>query len=117
MCKRYVDPLPLECPQLETWPATQTCAPTGNQTSDLCRLALSPLSHTSQGSLVNLNQNSKLKNHCAQYNKNATYVAIYIFARENAFEKHTFVVFACSASTGCSLGDQDSPIGYALERT
>ena len=38
-------------PQLGTWPATQACALTGNQTSDLlvCRPALSPLSHTSQG--------------------------------------------------------------------
>ena len=43
--------LPLECPQpLGTWPATQPCAPPGNQTSDplVLRLALSPLSHTSQ---------------------------------------------------------------------
>ena len=37
--------------RLETWPATQACALTGNQTSDplVCRLALSPLSHTSEG--------------------------------------------------------------------
>ena len=26
--------LPLECPLLEIWPATQTCALTGNQTGD-----------------------------------------------------------------------------------
>ena len=34
--------LPLMCPQLGTWPATQACALTGNQTSDplICRLAL-----------------------------------------------------------------------------
>lgn len=50
--------------------------------------------------LINLNQNFKLKNHCAQYNGNATYVmALYIFARGNAFEKHTSVVFAHSAYT------------------
>ena len=38
-------------PQLETWPVTQACAPTGNQTSDplVSRLLLNPLSHTSQG--------------------------------------------------------------------
>ena len=37
---------------LGTWPATHTCAPTGNQTSDhlVRRPALSPQSHTSQGS-------------------------------------------------------------------
>ena len=31
--------LPLECPLLGTWPTTQTCALTGNQTSDplVCR--------------------------------------------------------------------------------
>ena len=45
--------LPLACPLLETWPASQACYLTGNRTTDplLCRLALSPLSHTSQGQL------------------------------------------------------------------
>ena len=34
-----------------SWPATQACALIENQTSDplVCRLALDPLSHTSQG--------------------------------------------------------------------
>ena len=43
--------LPLMCPLLGTWPAAQAGALTGNQTSDplVCRLLLSPLSHTSQG--------------------------------------------------------------------
>ena len=43
--------LPLAPPPLETWPATQACALTGNQTCDplLHSLVLSPLSHTSQG--------------------------------------------------------------------
>ena len=43
--------LPLARPQLGTWPATPACAPAGNQTHDLlvCRPALNPLSHTSQG--------------------------------------------------------------------
>ena len=38
-------------PLLGTWPATQACALPGNQTRDhlVCRLALNPLSHTSQG--------------------------------------------------------------------
>ena len=42
--------LPLACPQLGTWPATQACALTGTRTSDLlfCWTALTPLSHTSQ---------------------------------------------------------------------
>ena len=54
MCERYIDQLPLTFPQLETWPATQACALTGNQTSDLsvCRPVLNPLSHTSQGMIL-----------------------------------------------------------------
>ena len=43
--------LPLRCPLLETWPTTQACALTGNQTGDplVRRPTLNPLSHTSQG--------------------------------------------------------------------
>ena len=43
--------LPLPGPQLGTWPATQACAQTGNQTCDplVHRPALNPLSRTSQG--------------------------------------------------------------------
>ena len=39
------------CPQLRTWPATQACALIGNPTGHplVHRLALNPLSHTSQG--------------------------------------------------------------------
>ena len=53
MCKRYIDRLPLTCPQPGTRPATQACALTGNRTSDLSvhRLVLNPLSHTSQGDM------------------------------------------------------------------
>ena len=42
--------LPLTCPLLGTWPTTQACALTGNRTGNTLthRLALSPLSHTSQ---------------------------------------------------------------------
>ena len=42
--------LPLSRPLLGTWPATQVCALTGNQTSDplVHRPVLNPLSHTSQ---------------------------------------------------------------------
>ena len=38
---------------LLTWPETQACALTGNRTSEplVSRLALSPLSYTSQGSI------------------------------------------------------------------
>ena len=43
--------LPLVRPLLRTWPTTQACALTGNRTSNslVCRPALKPLSHTSQG--------------------------------------------------------------------
>ena len=53
MCERYINPLSLARPQLGTRPATQACAWTGNQTRDpsVCRPALNPLSHTSQGIL------------------------------------------------------------------
>ena len=47
--------LHLTHPHLGTWPATQACALTGNQTRDLsfCRPVLNPLSHTTQGSIIN----------------------------------------------------------------
>ena len=46
--------VPLTCPLLGTWPTTQACALTGNQTSDLLvhKPVLNPLSHTSQGRIV-----------------------------------------------------------------
>ena len=46
--------LPLMHPHLGTWPATQACSLTRNQTSDplVHRQALNPLSHTSQGYIV-----------------------------------------------------------------
>ena len=50
-CERYIDQLPLTRFQLGTWPATQACALTGNQTGNplVHRTALNPLNHTSQG--------------------------------------------------------------------
>ena len=52
--------LPLTRPLLGTWPATQACALTGNRTSDplVCRPALNPLSHTSQGKIMFLTASS-----------------------------------------------------------
>ena len=49
--------LPLVRPLLGTWPATQACALTGNQTGNplVCRLVLNPLSHTSQDCFSILN--------------------------------------------------------------
>ena len=49
MCERY-----MVAYLLGTWSTTQACALTGNQTSDpvVHRPALSPLTHTSQGSIL-----------------------------------------------------------------
>ena len=49
--RNIIDGLRLTHPRLGTWPATWACALTRNRTSDLSvlRLALSPLSPTSQG--------------------------------------------------------------------
>ena len=51
ICKRNINWFLLASPQLGTWPTTQACALTGIRTGDLsvCRLALNPLSRTSQG--------------------------------------------------------------------
>ena len=51
----------LRTPLLGTWPATQACALSGNRTrhSLVRRLALSPLSHTSQGRYDRFNSINK----------------------------------------------------------
>ena len=53
--------LPLMHPLLGTWPTTQACTLTGNQTSSplVHRLALNPLSHTSQGSSIYLDMRNQ----------------------------------------------------------
>ena len=58
--------LPLVYPLVGTWPTTQACALTGNRTSDPldCRPACTPLSHTSQGSLLFFNHDMNEYNHC-----------------------------------------------------
>ena len=45
--------LPLMCPLLGTWPATQVCALTGNQPGNplVCRPVSNPLSHNRKGSI------------------------------------------------------------------
>ena len=57
--------LPLTCPLLGTWPATQACALTGNLTSDplVRRPGLNPLWYTSQGGRRNLDTFRVLLNH------------------------------------------------------
>ena len=55
MCKRNINQLPFPRSQQETWPTTQECAWTRNQTGDLlvCWTMPNPLSHTSQGKNFN----------------------------------------------------------------
>ena len=53
--------LPLVCPLLGTWPTTQAYALTGNRTGDslVHKPAFNPLSHTSQGLYLALDDKSK----------------------------------------------------------
>ena len=61
--------LPLVRPPLGTWPATQACALTGNQTSDLLvhRPELNPQSHTSQGQLFYVSKSGDDWNNLSAY--------------------------------------------------
>ena len=54
--------LPLVCPLLGTWPATQACALTGNRTGDslVHRPALNLLNHTIQGYMREFFDNLKV---------------------------------------------------------
>ena len=63
MCDRNIDQLLLASPQLGTWPITQACALTGNQTGNLSfhRPVLIPLRHTSQGRILFFCSNSLSK--------------------------------------------------------
>ena len=75
MCERYINRLSLAHSQLGTWPTTQACSLTGNQTGDLlvCRLAHNPRSHTSQGLSYHsflkrpLERRAKEKGQCRKY--------------------------------------------------
>ena len=73
--------LPLACHQLGTWPATQACALTGNQTSDplVHRLALNPVSHTSQGLII-----------VFQYNRYPCNPGYFIFCTYKAYPQKVF---------------------------
>ena len=73
--------VPLTFSQLETWPATQACALTGNQTGDLLvrRLVLNPLSHTSQGSNhIPEGKASGCESHCGSGLPSAKMVALLV---------------------------------------
>ena len=69
VCERYINQLSLTCTQPRIWPITRACALTGNRTCDFLvyRPALSPLTHTSQGSLSELEQDSPISFSGLQY--------------------------------------------------
>ena len=54
--------LPVMCPHLGTWPATQACALTGNRTGNplVCRPVLSPLSYTMQSLNISISQQQRM---------------------------------------------------------
>ena len=64
-----IDQLLLAHPQQGTWPTTQACALTGSGTCDLsvCRPALIPLSHTSQGSFSSTYKCDQISNILKKY--------------------------------------------------
>ena len=72
MCEKYINKFLLPP---GTWPTTQACALTGNQTGDLlvCRPALNPLSHTSQGDIKTLYDLTYKWNVINKTNKQAKY--------------------------------------------
>ena len=74
--------LPLMHSLLETWPSTQACALPGNQTSNplVHRLALNPLSYTSQGSFNKLSKRQSVER--------AT--ALYLCPLQKWFKNHAF---------------------------
>ena len=95
--------LPLARPLLGTWPATQTCALTGNWTGYplVHRPALDPLSHTSKGSKAVFI--SFLKANLASHR--------YGFGKERSISIIFKVNCDCSSWTVC----QRSPSGSSLK--
>ena len=79
-------PLPLTHPLLGTWPATQACALTGNQTSDslVHRPVLNPLSHTSQGRVLILKEKNLTQSFSFLNNVNINY-------KDNLIQKVTVI--------------------------
>ena len=72
--------LPLMCPLLGTWPTTQACALTGNQTSHplVHRLVLNPLSHTSQGLIPTFNPATGMGTSSAQMQPALNHLYLYL---------------------------------------
>ena len=81
--------LPLTCPLLGAWPATQACALTGNQTNDplVHRPALNPLGHTSQGIFLYyffllMKEREKISIWCSTHSRIHCLTSAYVLARD-----------------------------------
>ena len=77
-CVRYMDWLPLTHLQSGTWPSTQACALTGDQSYDFANQPLNPLSRTSQGLTP-------------------------FFTEDNCVVFTSVFYIQCSLSTGCNI--------------
>ena len=101
--------LPLIHLQLGTWPVTQACALTGNQTSDpsVRRPVLNPLCHISQGShlifFLKSNQQVNLNQHFVSTNKIATY----------PLSTHSFCFLSVTLGNPCPM-EIPSPFSFNL---
>ena len=76
-----------------SWPATQACAPTGNQTGDplVHRLTLNPLRHTSQGTITNLTLPAEVYEEYQSHHSldRKGYILFKIFTQVLVLENHT----------------------------
>ena len=81
--------LPLMCPAPGTWPTTQACALTGNQTSNLWirRPVLNPLSHTSQA-FKNIFIQNVLLSKSSSYSRDKSFLSKPIFSKKKIFSIH-----------------------------
>ena len=89
-------------PTVETWPATQACALTGNRTGNplIHRLALIPLNRTSQGSSGVFELSISLKHLALQFKSQTTFPAF------------SLVLFPCLLSSNyCSSENSTFPRG------
>ena len=92
--------LPLICPLLGTWPATQPCALTGNLTANplVHSLSYNPLSHTSQGKNKTKQNRTKQKNTfltfvwtlLTSHTKENTFLPFTVSLQQFTFMSHTY---------------------------
>ena len=103
--------LSLVHPQLETWPATQACALTGNRTGDplVHWLVQNSLSHTSQGSSLiyffSALEFSKYRSFTSLVKSIPRYF-IFLLAKINEiFSQFLFLIFHCWCTKMCLVSE------------